>query len=48
MKITWNEKQECIVEPETPEEVEKLRQRLAELSKEYEDWDKEVVNNDRK
>ena len=38
MKISWNEKQECIIEPETPEEAEALEQRLAELNQEYEDW----------
>ena len=45
MKISWNEKQECIIEPETPEEAEALKKQLAVLNKEYEDWDKEVVSN---
>ena len=37
MKISWNEKQECIVEPESPEDEKKLEQALAYLNRQYSD-----------
>lgn len=39
MKISWNEKQECVVETETPEEEEKFQKMLVKLDKDFEDWD---------